>query len=166
MRFTTLLKSLDLFSHEISLDFDGKGNKFPTTTGGLASLAIKSYICFYVMMLLKKMFLLEGDNLISVTSLKTPEDTLKDLLFNETETLPYFAMTHYKRGPIGYPGDTETERHIKLRAYQYEHDTKKYANSTDKKDVYGNLKEVKSRICQRSDFYKDENDTDNLKIWD
>ena len=52
MAIASLIKSQDLFSHEVSLNYRKKGNKHTTVVGGVVSLVLRCLVLTYLTILL------------------------------------------------------------------------------------------------------------------
>ena len=57
------MKSQDFFGHQISLNFDKKGDKHNTIIGGFFSLFIRAFICWYVVLRFFKLLSYGEDNM-------------------------------------------------------------------------------------------------------
>jgi len=63
-----ILKNQDSFGHDVSLNFNKKGNKHKTLIGGISSIFIKGFMIFYFINLCNKVGKIRGD-IISTNTL-------------------------------------------------------------------------------------------------
>lgn len=81
-----LIKSHDLFGHEVQLSFNKKGNAHNTLVGGIFSVLIKFLVLAYTTLLFKKLVNKEGDTYSSITEPQNFEE-LGVLKMNETDAV-------------------------------------------------------------------------------
>ena len=88
---TNIIKELDFFGHPILLNFNNKGNTHKSLIGGLISLFIRFFMCFYVTLLIKTLVFEEDYNNSSITSSIKYSD-LGKVPMNETKIVPYITV--------------------------------------------------------------------------
>ena len=81
-----LIKSHDLFGHEVQLSFNKKGSTHNTLVGGIFSVLIKFMVLGYTALLFKKLINKEGDSYSSVNEPQNYEQ-LGVVGLNETDVL-------------------------------------------------------------------------------
>jgi hypothetical protein len=116
-------------------------------------LIVYVIIFAYTVLLFKKMILLEGDNLNSITSLLDLEQ-YGSVPLNATDVFPAIVLWHYTKGYFKF--DDETQRFIKLRMYQHKQDFSR--------GVF-DLEEVKHRECELRDFSRDKTSVDQFETF-
>ena len=62
-----MLKDRDAFAHDVSLNFNNKGNKHKTLIGGISSIIIKGFMIFYFINLCNKVDKIRGDSISTNT---------------------------------------------------------------------------------------------------
>ena len=95
--FLKSIRSTDLFGHNISLNFNKRGNTHKTLIGGFFSLIVKFIIYGYIGITLKQMLFLEENKNESLKSLIDLEE-LGPVNYNQTHMTMYQAIHNGRTG--------------------------------------------------------------------
>ena len=77
------IRSQDFFGHQVSLNFDKKGDKHNTTIGGFFSIFIRGFITWYVVIKFMKL-LTYGDDTMQYTESLVELNSTGPLRFHDT----------------------------------------------------------------------------------
>ena len=107
-----LIQSQDIFGHHIHLNFNREGSSHRTIIGGLVSIFLKGFMCFYIYYNFKKMFLYEDDKQY-VDHILLDLNDLGTVNYNETNQFIFFTMMKQLESYRGvYLNDTDLNKYI------------------------------------------------------
>lgn len=85
------VRSFDMYGHKVQFNFQRKGDTHKTLLGGIISMFIRCFMVGYFYILMKRMFLMERDDITSTIGSENLE--VKELQnLNETKMLVYFSL--------------------------------------------------------------------------
>ena len=88
---TSMIRNLDMFGHDVRLNFNNNGHHHKTFLGGFVSLFIKTFIALYVFLNVRKLiFALEDRVNLTLSNLDLTKDGVLD--YNQTNTTIFWVL--------------------------------------------------------------------------
>ena len=112
-RFTTYIKSKDMFGHTISLNFNKQGNTHKTLIGGFFSFIIILAMSLYVFVNVKKLWLYEDDQ-VNTEIYKLDLDSLDELAYNDTKMFIFHTIRKQAGTKPVWFEEKEVQKYVKL----------------------------------------------------
>ena len=106
-KLLSTVRSQDFFGHQISLNFDRKGDRHNTIIGGFFSIFIRAFIAWYVILKFLKLIQYDDDTIQYNETLVNLNET-GEVSYADTEFTMFFVLKNlnYKR-KIGKKDDDD-----------------------------------------------------------
>ena len=108
--FSQLIKEQDLFGHQVSLNFDGKGEQHKTLIGGLVSILVKVFLGLYVYLRVKQLIFKEDSNTV-VDEIFEKTNMTELVPFSSLKMTPFFFFYKQLGGSVDIESD-EFKRYL------------------------------------------------------
>ena len=95
MSLTDKIRKLDMFGHDVRLNFNNSGHLHKTFLGGLVSLFIKTFIALYVFLKVRSLvFALDDKVNLTISTLDLTKEGVID--YNDTNTTVFWVLRKTK----------------------------------------------------------------------
>lgn len=139
----------DMFGHQVSINFNRKGDRFNTFSGGILSIMVNLILAIYLFIIVKIMIKRENDTVIVVPEV-TNFDEIGDLSFERAAIMPVFAIRESRY--YSNINDTDIQRMISFKIAKI-----------SRKDNVMSFGQMSIRPCTYDDFKGVEHLLDDLK---